>query len=108
MKATCFHGGLLLSLYVPPKRRLTLNGLQGVIPQKMVLFYKLHIYDACAFRCSLNRRLEALSTTKFGSQDSGLNRVGLTVPNTNQHAVEGSNPVWGNEEMAEADFDVMR
>jgi hypothetical protein len=60
------------------------------------------------FCCSLNRRLEALSTTKFGSQDSGLNRIGLTVPNTNQHAVEGSNPVWGNDEAASADFDGMR
>ncbi|KAJ9575580.1 hypothetical protein L9F63_007514, partial [Diploptera punctata] len=48
---------------------------------------------------SLNRRLEALSTTKFGSQDSGLNRIGIAVPNTNRHAVEGSNPVWGNEEV---------
>ncbi|PNF25389.1 hypothetical protein B7P43_G09776 [Cryptotermes secundus] len=56
---------------------------------------------------SLNRRLEALSTTKFGSQDSGLNRIGLAVPNTNQHAVEGSNPVWGNEEATAPDFDVM-
>jgi hypothetical protein len=27
-----------MSQYVPPKRRLTLNGLHGVISQKMVLF----------------------------------------------------------------------
>lgn len=54
---------------------------------------------------SLNRRLEALSTTKFGSQDSGLNRIGLAVPNTNQHAVEGSNPIWGNEELVDRNFD---
>jgi hypothetical protein len=57
---------------------------------------------------SLNRRLEALSTTKFGSQDSGLNRIGLAVPNTNQHAVEGSNPIWGNEELADRNFDNIR
>jgi hypothetical protein len=42
-----FHAGFLLSLFfqpwrwrrnVPPKRRLTLNGLHGVTSQKMVLF----------------------------------------------------------------------
>lgn len=54
---------------------------------------------------SLNRRLEALSTTKFGSQDSGLNRIGTAVPNTNQHAVEGSNPIWNNEEVVQRNFD---
>lgn len=54
---------------------------------------------------SLNRRLEALSTTKFGSHDSGLNRIGMAVPNTNQHAVEGSNPIWGNEQFADRNFD---
>jgi hypothetical protein len=45
--ATCFHAGFLLSLffsawrwrrYVPPKLRLTLNGLHGVIFQKLVFF----------------------------------------------------------------------
>jgi len=54
---------------------------------------------------SLNRRLEALSTTKFGSQDSGLNRIGLALPNTNQHALEGSNPIWNNEEIVQRNFD---
>jgi hypothetical protein len=54
---------------------------------------------------SLNRRLEALSTTKFGSQDSGLNRIGMAVPNTNQHTVEGSNPIWNNEEIVQRNFD---
>jgi hypothetical protein len=43
------HGGFLLSLflrpwrwrrYVTPKRRLTLNGLHGVISRKMVLFMR--------------------------------------------------------------------
>jgi hypothetical protein len=45
--ATWFHAGFLLNLFfrpwrwrrhVPPKRRLTLNELHGVISQKMVLF----------------------------------------------------------------------
>jgi len=54
---------------------------------------------------SLNRRLEALSTTKFGSQESGLNRIGMAVPNTNKHTVEGSNPIWGNEELVDRRFD---
>jgi hypothetical protein len=47
MLLLCFHAGFLLSLffrpwrwrrYVPPKHRLTLNGLHGVISQKTVLF----------------------------------------------------------------------
>ncbi|KAG1683802.1 Cadherin-23 [Nymphon striatum] len=38
------------------------------------------------------RRLKAATATAFGSHDSGLNRV--DVPNTNQHSVEGSNPMW--------------
>jgi hypothetical protein len=46
--ATCFHANFLLGLFfrpwrwrwhVPPKLRLTLNGLHGVILQKMVLFF---------------------------------------------------------------------
>jgi hypothetical protein len=45
--ATCSHAGFLLNLfsrpwrwrrYLPPKRRLTLNGLQDVVSQKMALF----------------------------------------------------------------------
>jgi hypothetical protein len=44
---TCLLPGFLLNLflrpwrwrrYVPPKRRLTFNGLQGVVFQKMILF----------------------------------------------------------------------
>lgn len=55
----------------------------------------------------LNRRLEALSMTKYGSVDSGLNRVGLAAPGTNKHAVEGSNPIW-NETIKAPDFDAIR
>ncbi|KAF2879824.1 hypothetical protein ILUMI_26351 [Ignelater luminosus] len=46
---------------------------------------------------SLKRRLNKLSQTTFGSQESGLNRMGIAAPNTNKHAVEGSNPVYGEE-----------
>jgi len=42
----------------------------------------------------LNRKVAVLSQTKFGSQESGINRMGVSFPNTNAHAVEGSNPVW--------------
>uniref|UniRef100_A0A2A4J4H7 Cadherin domain-containing protein n=1 Tax=Heliothis virescens TaxID=7102 RepID=A0A2A4J4H7_HELVI len=55
---------------------------------------------------ALNRRLEALSMTKYSSQDSGLNRVGLAAPGTNKHAVEGSNPIW-NETLKAPDFDAL-
>ncbi|KAL4703214.1 hypothetical protein ACJJTC_004890 [Scirpophaga incertulas] len=53
----------------------------------------------------LNRQLQALSMTKYGSVDSGLNRAGL-APNTNKHAVEGSNPIW-NEAIKAPDFDAV-
>ncbi|CAH2040187.1 unnamed protein product, partial [Iphiclides podalirius] len=55
---------------------------------------------------ALSRRLEALSMTKYGSQDSGLNRAGLAAPGTNKHAVEGSNPIW-NEAIKAPDFDAI-
>lgn len=55
----------------------------------------------------LNRRLEALSMTKYGSVDSGLNRVGIAAPGTNKHAIEGSNPIW-NETLKAPDFDAVR
>nr|ASV70529.1 cadherin-like protein [Hyphantria cunea] len=54
---------------------------------------------------ALNRRLEALSMTKYGPVDSGLNRMGIT-PGTNKHAVEGSNPIW-NETIKAPDFDAI-
>ncbi|XP_041988818.1 cadherin-23-like [Aricia agestis] len=54
----------------------------------------------------MNRRLEALSMTKYGSQESGLNRAGLAAPGTNKHAVEGSNPIW-NETIKAPDFDAL-
>ncbi|XP_071055461.1 cadherin-87A [Onthophagus taurus] len=44
---------------------------------------------------SLTKRLNKLSVTKFASQESGLNRK--VVPNTNRHALEGSNPVFSSE-----------
>ncbi|KOB77596.1 Mutant cadherin, partial [Operophtera brumata] len=55
---------------------------------------------------TLNRRLEALSMTKYGSLSSGLNRAGLAAPGTNKHAVEGSNPIW-NEVLKAPDFDAI-
>nr|CAD7446388.1 unnamed protein product [Timema bartmani] len=64
------------------------------------------LFAAFFFRTrSLNRRLESLSTTKFGSQDSGLNRIGMAMPNTNKHALDGSNPVWKSENLPTRDID---
>ncbi|KAJ8921830.1 hypothetical protein NQ315_008462 [Exocentrus adspersus] len=42
----------------------------------------------------LNRRIKLLTTNKFGSQESGLNRLGVSAPTTNKHAIEGSNPIF--------------
>jgi len=47
----------------------------------------------------LNHRVKALTSTKFGSQDSGINRIGVAVPNSNKHAIEGSNPIWNDTAM---------
>ncbi|XP_073952672.1 cadherin-AgCad1-like [Choristoneura fumiferana] len=55
---------------------------------------------------ALNRRLEALSMTKYGSVDSGLNRAGLAAPGTNKYATEGANPIW-NETLKAPEFDAM-
>ncbi|XP_015604477.1 protocadherin-like wing polarity protein stan isoform X2 [Cephus cinctus] len=44
----------------------------------------------------LIERLDKLAVIKFGSQDSGLNRIGV-VPTTNKFALEGSNPMWNNK-----------
>ncbi|CAN7993536.1 unnamed protein product [Ixodes hexagonus] len=45
-----------------------------------------------AQRSRYERQLKAATASAFGSRDSALNRV--DVPNTNQHSVEGSNPIW--------------
>lgn len=54
----------------------------------------------------LDRKVKALSSTKFGSQDSGLNRkLGATIPNTNMHTTEGSNPIWSMDQEYSKDED---
>lgn len=49
---------------------------------------------------SLLKRLNKLSYPKFGSQESGLNRIGLAAPTTNKNATEGSNPIFRDGEKA--------
>jgi len=46
--------------------------------------------------------VRALTATTFGSQQS-LDKVGtgLSLPNTNQHAIQGSNPIYSKEAEAE-------
>ncbi|XP_047739893.1 cadherin-23 [Hyalella azteca] len=46
-----------------------------------------------AQRAHYARQLKAATATAFGSNESVLNR-NPTVPNTNLHSVEGSNPIW--------------
>nr|QZZ63295.1 cadherin [Leptinotarsa decemlineata] len=57
----------------------------------------------------LNKTISKLTSKKFGSQESGLNRLGLSAPTTNKHAIEGSNPIFNNDDMKKpkdiADFD---
>ncbi|XP_031352921.1 protein dachsous-like [Photinus pyralis] len=50
---------------------------------------------------SLLKRLNKLSCPKFGSQESGLNRIGLAAPTTNKNTTEGSNPVFRDGEKAQ-------
>ncbi|CAG0906696.1 unnamed protein product, partial [Darwinula stevensoni] len=47
-------------------------------------------------RVKFSRQLRAATATAFGSHASGLDGLPRTshAPNTNIHAVEGSNPVW--------------
>jgi hypothetical protein len=57
--ATCFHAGILLGLFDPedggdvsPKRRLTFNGLHGVISPKILLFitYKIKSFTVVSIQ----------------------------------------------------------
>ncbi|GAB6032360.1 Cadherin-23 [Chamberlinius hualienensis] len=50
----------------------------------------------------MKRKLNAATAPAFGSQNSGLNRV--EVPTTNQHAIQGSNPIWN----AASDIDELK
>lgn len=47
-------------------------------------------------RYRYNRKLRAATTTAFGSQAASdiIIKTEAVVPNTNRHAMEGSNPVW--------------
>ncbi|KAI2473957.1 cadherin-23 [Diabrotica virgifera virgifera] len=47
----------------------------------------------------LSNRIKKLTTPQFGSQESGLNRMGINAPTTNKHAIEGTNPVYNNNEI---------
>ncbi|KAG5882080.1 hypothetical protein JTB14_034864 [Gonioctena quinquepunctata] len=55
----------------------------------------------------LNKRISNLTSKRFGSQDSGLNRLGISAPTTNKHAIEGSNPIFNVEDAkkSKGDFD---
>lgn len=45
----------------------------------------------------LTERLDKLAFTKYGSEESGLDRAGV-VPTTNRFALAGSNPIWNTKE----------
>lgn len=68
--------------------RAWLIGLSVFLAIMLVLVISLCITQ----RSRYERKLKAATATAFGSQDSALNR--MDVPNTNQHSVEGSNPIW--------------
>ncbi|XP_042895459.1 cadherin-23 isoform X2 [Parasteatoda tepidariorum] len=68
--------------------RAWLIGLSIFLAIMLVLVISLCITQ----RSRYERKLKAATATAFGSQDSALNR--MDVPNTNQHSVEGSNPIW--------------
>ena len=62
----------------------------------MILFLVLGL--CLSQRLILMRKLKAASVSAFGSQ-SNVTRSSSQVPNTNQHTVEGSNPVWRRGEL---------
>ncbi|KAL1505533.1 hypothetical protein ABEB36_005077 [Hypothenemus hampei] len=45
---------------------------------------------------TMNKRLEKLTSQKFGSDESSINRKGISVPTANVFAIEGSNPVFNS------------
>jgi hypothetical protein len=88
---TCLYAGFLLTLffrpwrwwrYVPPKYRLTLNGLHGVISQKMVLF----IEAVCSSETSVNnyqstrRHIPANSTVNTDCSSSCFSQIWFAAP----------------------------
>ena len=82
---------------------LLIRGAEYVF--KRFICYKNNIF-LLSFYKRLDRKVKALSSTKFGSQDSGLNRkLGATIPNTNMHTTEGSNPIWSMDQEYSKDED---
>ncbi|XP_054716346.1 cadherin-23-like [Uloborus diversus] len=73
---------------VEAQMRVWLIGLAIFLAIMLVLVISLCLTQ----RSRYERKLKAATATAFGSQDSALNR--MDVPNTNQHSVEGSNPIW--------------
>lgn len=59
------------------------------------------------FLHSLKRKVKALSSTKFSSIAStpDADAKNAAVPNTNQHAVQGSNPMWSMHADRAASYD---
>jgi hypothetical protein len=131
MLATWFHAGFLLSLffppwrwrrYVPPKRRLTLNGLHGGISQKMVLFrlfdslrYSLNwwiiqylvIYGGIGVQvCGINSHdiFNKLSSTPIGSLCNLTTKLqpGYNSPNRDSHCVP---PAYESDALLNAVWD---
>jgi hypothetical protein len=59
--------------YVPPKRRFTLNGLQGVIFQKMILFISSYILSYGSRYFTGNLKLKTFSQTEYRTSASQPN-----------------------------------
>ncbi|XP_064458528.1 cadherin-23-like isoform X2 [Ornithodoros turicata] len=68
--------------------RTWLIGLSVFLSVMLVLVISL----CMAQRSRYERQLKAATATAFGSRETALSR--MDVPNTNQHSVEGSNPIW--------------
>ncbi|XP_022254266.1 cadherin-23-like [Limulus polyphemus] len=68
--------------------RVWLIGLAVFLAIMLVLVISLCLIQ----RSRYERQLKAATATAFGSQESTINRI--NIPNTNQHSVEGSNPIW--------------
>ncbi|XP_012257858.2 protocadherin Fat 4-like isoform X2 [Athalia rosae] len=89
---------------VPSDTSQTVSNIQEIIQSVLIALCVLLLVCCIALATAyviktrrLTARLDKLAVTKFGSQSSGLNRIGV-VPTSNKFAIEGSNPMWNTDE----------
>ncbi|XP_015518045.2 protocadherin Fat 4 [Neodiprion lecontei] len=103
LKVTLLTRSLIL-IDVPSSSSSTTDTVEYIIQSVLIVLCVLLFVCCIALLTAyiiktkqLTDRLDKLAVTNFGSQNSGLNKIG-TVPMTNKFALEGSNPMWNTQE----------